>query len=750
MINQLKRFKFIFILFLNSAFSTSFSWAQKSERLISFVNPFIGTGGHGHTFPGATTPFGMVQLSPDNGTQGWDWCSGYHYSDSVIAGFSHTHLSGTGIGDLADISVQPGIGNKTDTAAIKYLFSHEDEKASPGYYKVLLKEPGIMAELTASSHTGLHQYTFPEAKSAFLRFDLGFKINWDRPTDTYIKMLDDRTIVGYRMSTGWAKDQRVYFAAKLSKPVSDFKIMNEGTNIAGKEIKAKDVMAYLFFSTKKDEKILMRVGLSSASIEGALKSLETSPGFDFNATRAAAENLWEKELSKIKFEATDKDKKEIFYTGLYHTMMAPNIFGDGNNQFKSPNGKNLTSTNYTRYTVFSLWDTFRAANPLYTLIQQKRTSDFVRTLVEYQLESGQLPIWELHGNETYTMTGYHAVPVVADAILKDFKGFNYEKAYTAIKASAMQNIRGTDNYRKYGYLPIEKGGWSVTVTLEYAFDDWCIAQVAKKLGKTDDYKEFTKRAGFYANLFDKQTGFMRGKYENGKWITPFDPYYSEHSDKGQYIEGTAWQHSWFVPHDVQGMINLFGSKEAFSNKLDSLFTVSSKMTGENASPDASGFIGQYAHGNEPSHHIAYLNNYSGEAWKTQQRVRNITDSMYRAQPDGLAGNEDCGQMSAWYVFSAMGFYPVNPSSGIYVIGSPVADRVELNFENGKKFIVTAKNNSKTNIYIKEAKLNGKPLKETFITHKDLLAGGELSFEMSDKPNKKWGTNNVPPSMSAKK
>ncbi|POY35021.1 alpha-mannosidase [Solitalea longa] len=736
-----------FFLMLLMAISVSQVFAQQKSKRIDYVNPFIGTGGHGHTYPGATVPFGMVQLSPDNGSQGWDWVSGYHYTDSLITGFSHTHLSGTGIGDLADISVMPTL-KLVDSAKILEHFSHSREKASPGYYSVLLDDSKIKVELTASQNVGWHRYTFPESEIATIRFDLGFAINWDSPVETYLKIENDSTVVGYRKSKGWADDQWVFFAAQLSKKILGFSVVKDGKESGFKAERGKKVVTSLIFATTENEQVIMKVALSSANIEGALKALEAEKGWGFDKTRKNAEQTWEKELAKIDVSGTDENKT-IFYTALYHTYVAPTLFSDLNGNYKGPNGQVNQAKGFMDYSVFSLWDTFRAANPLYTLVQPERVPDFINSFLAFYKESGLLPVWPLAGNETNCMTGYHAVPVVADAILKGFKGFDYELAYEAMKASSMQNIRGTDAYRQYKYLPQDKKDESVTITLEYAYDDWCIAQVAQKLGKTDDYNTYMSRAGYYANLFDKSTGFMRAKNSDGQWVPNFDPYFSEHGAKSQYTEGNAWQHSWFVPHDPQGLINLFGSKEAFVAKLDSLFTVSSEMTGANKSPDVSGFIGQYAHGNEPSHHIAYLYNYAGQPWKSQARVREILRTMYTAKPDGLSGNEDCGQMSAWYVLSSMGIYPVNPASGVYVFGSPILNSAKINLGNGRTFAINAVNNSKENIYIQSASLNGKPYNKTYITHSDMLKGGVLVFTMGKTPNKKFGTDEkaIPPAMS---
>lgn len=706
--------------------------AFSQKKVTDYVDPFIGTAAHGHTYPGAALPFGMVQLSPDAGTSGWDWCSGYNYSDTAIQGFSHTHLSGTGIGDLCDISVLPMINKEPSADLIKSRFSHKQEKASPGYYAVKLKDFNIDAALTTTLHCGLHQYTFPKSDKAIIRFDLGFAINWDSPVECSFKQIDDHTFVGYRYSTGWAKDQKIYFAVQLSKPVTGLTLFADKIKTPGHAATAKDVKACLQFATTDNEKVLMKVALSAANIEGALAGLNEIKDWNFTAVKQAAENEWEKELSKIKAKSDNSATLQTFYTALYHSMLAPNRFDDAAGNYKGVKGNVVKGDNI--YTVESLWDTFRANNPLFTLTQTNRVADIVNSFLSFYKQTGLLPVWDLQFNETNCMTGYHAVPIVADAILKDIKGFNYDTAFAAMKASAMQNIRGTNFYRQYGYLPQDKMGSSVTITLEYAYDDWCIAQVAAKLNKQDDYATFMKRSKGWEYLFDTVTGFARPKNSDGSWVTPFDPYYSEHdADKAAYTEGNAWQHSWFVPQDIPGLISKLGGNEKFVQKLDSLFTVSSQLKGENTSPDISGLIGQYAHGNEPSHHIAYLYNYAGMPWKTAERIKYICTTLYTNKPDGLCGNEDCGQMSAWYVWSALGFYPVNAASGIYAMGTPALKESVLTLSTGKTFKITAENLTDKNIYIASAKLNGKPCDKSFITHKDILAGGELVLTMSNKP-----------------
>jgi len=710
-----------------------------AQKLTSYVDPFIGTGGHGHTYPGATVPFGMVQLSPDNGVNGWDWCSGYHYSSDSIAGFSHTHLSGTGIGDWCDISVMPANNILKPGEAYKAKFSHDNEQASPGFYNVKLNN-GIQASFTTTERCGLHQYTFPATATPVIRFNLGFHINWDMPTETYIQQLNDSTIVGYRFSKGWADVQRVYFAARTSVRVKELRLSAASQALEGKEAKGRGTQAQLIFTNTNGKPILLKVALSTVSTDKAVLALTEIWGWNFDKVRADAESLWEKELEKVQVKSNDEKLKKVFYTALYHTCLAPVLYSDADGSYQNAKGQILKMPNGQRYTEFSLWDTFRALNPLFTLTQPERLPDLINTMMVFYRENDLLPIWDLSTWETNTMTGYHAIPVVADAILKNVKGFNVEEAYEALKKSAMQNIRGTDVYRQYGYVPQDKYGSSVTVTVEYAYDDWCIAQVAKKLGRTSDYNTFMKRAASWKNLFDAGTGFIRAKNSDGKWVTPFDPYLSEHDgDKAMYTEGNAWQHSFFVPHDVKGLAKAHGSNAKFIQKLDSLYSVSSEIKGENKSPDVSGLIGQYAHGNEPSHHIAYMYSFVGAPWETQERVRMIVDSMYHDQPDGYAGNEDCGQMSAWGVWSIMGLYPANPSSGQYVFGSPMLDEAVLTLPGKNKMTIRAKNVGKDKPYIQNVTLNGQPYTKTFIDHNTLLKGGTMEFTMGAKPNKLFGT-----------
>lgn len=728
---------------------------ESGDMLVSNVNPFIGTGGHGHTYPGAALPFGMVQLSPDNGTSGWDWCSGYHITDSVIAGFSHLHLSGTGIGDLADISVLPVNGEvHPDTAKggeatmQKYWsrFSHTSEKAEPGYYSVYLKDPKVRAELTTTLRTGFHRYTFDAGTRPAIAFDLGFHINWDHPLQGMIRVSEEGLITGYRHSSGWARDQIIYFAARFNKPFTAFHLISGGRQVDSTSVTGTVVQGVFDFQPEETEPILLKVGLSTADIAGAVNSLNGEiQGWDFDEVQQNALETWERQLNRVRVKSSNPVNMKIFYTALYHVLLEPALYSDRNGNYTGPDHKVHSTVDYNRYTVFSLWDTFRAAHPLYTVIYFEEVQGLINSMLSFYRESGLLPVWELHGNETNTMIGYHSIPVIADAILKGFGGFDAEEAFEAMKKSSMQDREGLKYYREYGYVPAELETESVSKTLEYAYDDWCIAAVAKHLGHKADFEVYAKRAENYKNLFDPVTRFMRGKLQDGTWRTPFDPLYSKHGFS-DYTEGNAWQYSWFVPHDVQGLIGLMGGNEQFAGKLDSLFNSKEKVKGAQASPDISGLIGQYAHGNEPSHQIAYLYNYAGKPWKTQAMVRRIMKEMYRAEPDGLSGNEDCGQMSAWYIFSAMGFYPVNPAQGIYVLGSPVFDEVSYGTGKGKRFRVIAHDNTAENVYIQKAQLNGKPLKRSYIYHRELMKGGILELWMGNRPNKElWtDTGSFPP------
>ncbi len=708
----------------------AFTSLAHSQKLTNYVDPFLGTGGHGHVYPGATIPFGMVQLSPDNGDEGWDWCSGYHYSSNTIAGFSHTHLSGTGIGDWCDISVLP----LTDTSLIrkekiKIPFLHKNETAKPGFYSVRLNND-IKCELTAAKRTGFHRYTFPD-KEGWLRFDMGFQINWDKTTEGVLRLLNDSTIVGCRYSTGWAKGQKVYFAARFNSSIQSLVFINDSIR-TGNEAIGNKVKAALKFNTAVPLEV--RVSISTVNIEKALVELNQSNGERFDITAKKADALWEAELQKIKINTNDKNFATKFYSSLYRTCMAPVVNSDADGAYQTHNNlqKNFTKSK-EKYTVFSQWDVFRALNPLFTITQTNRLPDMINSMLQLYEDNGLLPVWDLSTWEANTMTGYHSVPIIADAILKNIKGFDYNMAYEAMNKSAFQKERGTPAYIQYGYLPQDKHGWSVTMTLEYAFDDWCIAQVAKKLNKPADYDLFMKRAGSYKQLFDASTGFMRAKDSKGKFIEPFDPLLSEHGFDGQYIEGTAWQHSFFVPHDVEGLAKLYGGKEQLVKKLDDLFAASSELHGENTSADVSGLIGQYAHGNEPSHHIIYMYTALGHPEKTAKWIKVVTDSMYKTGPDGLTGNDDCGQMSAWYIWSALGMYSMNPASGQYVFGYPLIEKATIQLPNNKQLHISTKNSNKQNgkqQFVKAIFLNNQKISSNYLTHQQLLAGGNLVFELN--------------------
>ncbi|MFY7995780.1 MAG: GH92 family glycosyl hydrolase [Sediminibacterium sp.] len=696
-----------------------------SQRYTKWVDPFLGTGGHGHTYPGATTPFGMVQLSPDNGTEGWDWCSGYHYSSDSIAGFSHTHLNGTGIGDWCDISFQP-LKDTTgaDERFMKHAFQHSNEKAFPGYYRVRLNN-GISCELAASSHCGLQRYQFGQG-TRWMRIDLGFHINWDKTTAAFIQIINDSTVVGYRYSTGWAKNQRVYFAARFNQPIRFSRFIG-ASKASLREAEGNDLKLLLQLGGK-EESVLIRTGISSVSSEKALQALGEIRDKAFDQVVKEAEAAWEKELRRIQIDTSDRAFATRFYTALYRTCLSPSLYSDADGTYRNQDNRVYQMpAGQARYTIFSLWDTFRALNPLYTLTQPKRLPDMINSMLRFYDENGLLPVWDISTWEANTMTGYHAIPVLADAILKNLGGFDVEKAYTAMRKSAFQQQRGTPDYIKYGYLPQDKHGWSVTITLEYAFDDWCIAQVARKLGKMDDYTMFMNRSKSYRPLFDAATGFMRAKNSRGEFLPNFDPLLSEHGFDGQYIEGTAWQHSFFVPHDVQGFAELMGGKNQLVKKLDDLFSAPSELHGENTSVDVTGLIGQYAHGNEPSHHIIYMYSALGHREKAAKWIKVVADSMYKNGPDGLTGNDDCGQMSAWYIWTSLGMYPMNPASGEYVVGYPLVDQATLLLPNGKQLKIRTIGRRHPGDFVQKVLLNGKLVTAVHITHAQLLAGGELIY-----------------------
>lgn len=726
-----------------AALVTPVASLRAANDFTGHVDPFIGSGGHGHVFVGASVPFGAVQVGPANFHQGWDWCSGYHFSDDVLAGFSHLHLGGTGIADLGDILLMPytgelatGPGSRKDPdAGYASRYRHDREQARPGFYAVDLLDHDVHVELTATERVGLHRYRFPADRRAHLAIDLQFENGGGRVVESRLRRVDETTVVGYRRSKGWAKDQRVFFALKSSKPFAEFRIFRGDLAVGGESAEGQGLRAIGTYEGSPGE-VLVRVGISPVSEENALANLEKEAGTtDFDAIAAAAKAAWNDQLGRIQIEADDRTKR-IFYTALYHTMIAPALFNDHNGDYRGADGEIHRNPGFDTYTIFSLWDTYRAAHPLFTLTQPERVGQFTQTMLAIRDQQGKLPVWHLMGNETDTMVGYHAVPVLVDAYFKGLLDADPERAFEAIKNSAMQDERGLDAVKEIGYIPAEKGSESVAMAMEYAIDDWCIAQMAKALGKPEDDEYFSKRAKAYGEYFDPITKFMRGKLSDGTWREPFDPVASSHR-RDDYCEGNGWQYLWLVPQDPEGLIDLLGGDEAFGEKLDQLFAVES-VKSEGASADISGLIGQYAHGNEPGHHTTYLYAFVGQQWKTAKLVRQILTTLYSDQPDGLSGNEDCGQMSAWYVFSAMGIYPVNPVAGVYVFGSPIVDKATIAVPGGKSFTIVAKNNSPVNLFIQSVELNGKPYGKSYITHPDIIAGGELTFVMGPEPNKAFG------------
>ncbi len=714
-----------------------------SQDVIQYVNPYIGTGGHGHVFFGANVPFGAVQLGPENLSEGWDWCSGYNYSDSTIIGFSHTHLSGTGIGDLGDILIMPTTGDLVmNKGSIKNpgnfsLFSHADEKVSPGYYSVKLKRYKIRAELTASTRVGFHRYTFPASKVSHIIIDLVQGIGWDKPTYGYIKKLNDSTLVGYRFSKGWAADQRIYFAAVFSKSFKSIELFKNGEVQAGDVTMSDSVKAAVNFSTAEGETIELKVGLSPVNTENALMNIAAEiPGWDFDKVKEDAAAVWNKELGKVVIKTNDAKAKEIFYTSLYHCFIAPSVFNDVNGDYYGTDKEVHLHAPFTNLTTFSLWDTYRCENSLLTILQPKMVSEIINSMLAIYQQQGRLPVWHLMANETNTMPGNSATQVLADACLKGITGFDTTLAYEAAKKTAMLDNRGLKYVKQYGFIPADSMVESVAMGLEYAIADGCTALMAKRMGKDDDYNYFKKRSEYYKNYYDSTVHFMRGRISETQWREPFSPFISRHM-KDDFTEGNAWQYTWLVPQDVHGLIRLLGGEKKFTKKLDSLFTVHGDM-GKEASSDITGLIGQYAHGNEPSHHITYLYTYAGQPWKTAEKVRFILDSLYSANPDGLSGNEDVGQMSAWYVMSALGFYPVHPAGGIYVFGSPLFDEASINVGNGKHFVMKVKNNSLRNRYIQKIKLNHTKYTRAYISYSDIMNGGELEIVMGKKPSATWG------------
>ena len=717
-------------------FSCSEASNQKQD-LAQYVNPFIGTGGHGHTYPGAVAPFGMIQNSPDTRMDSWDGCSGYHISDTTILGFSLTHLTGTGCNDYGDFRFVPITGKPAfDSKDYCSSFRHENESARAGYYSVILDDYNIKVELTASERAAMQRYTFPQTDEAHLIIELQeSNLSAETIHESFITIESDNAISGFRRTGYWASDQYLYFYAEFSKPFTGYGICSDDIEHPDmKHAEGKDLQAWLDFDATDGQPIVMRVATSAVDVEGAKRNLVSEvKDFDFDAMSQNTYNYWNDELNRIQINTVvNEDDKDIFYTSLYHCFIVPNLFSDADGRYRA-HDKKIYQSDSPRYTIFSLWDTFRTEHPLLNLIQRERSVDIINTFINNYETGGLLPVWELAANETFCMIGYHAIPVIADAYFAGIEGIDYEKALEAMVNSANQDIFGLNCYKEYGFIPSNCEGESVSKTLEYAYDDWCIARLAEALGKQDIADEFYQRAQYYKNLYDPSTKFFRGK-RNGCFVTPFDPTQVNF----MLTEANTWQYNFFVPQDINTHIDMMGGEKAYDRKLNELFNSSSEMTGRVQS-DITGLIGQYAHGNEPSHHMAYLYNYLGKPTKTQKLVNKIMYELYTDQADGLCGNEDCGQMSAWYVMSAMGFYPVTPASGYYVIGVPHFEEMVLNLENGKTFTVVANNLSRENRYIESVKLNGKNLDRSYIYFEEVYNGGELEFEMTNKRNSTWAT-----------
>ena len=721
------------------------SCQENKQDLVKYVNPFIGTGGHGHTYPGVSAPFGMVQLSPDTRLEGWDGCGGYHFSDSIIYGFSHTHLSGTGISDYADVLLMPTTGKiqltngvdeaKINNAPINDLgyaskFSHKNEIAQAGYYQVLLDDYNINVELTSSIRTGMHRYTYPKNEDANVILDLKHR---DKLLDYKINIIDSQTITGFRYSTEWARDQRIYFTLKFSIPFLNQITEAELNSEYGGFNNEKNVLALSF--GKISEPLEIKASISAVDIDGAIGNLSEISDWDFDRLKTEAQNTWNNELKKIEITTNSKSKKEIFYTALYHSSLNPNTYNDLNGNYLGMDF-NKHYTNDKHYTIFSLWDTFRATHPLFTIINVEKTNEFIRTLLRQYQDGGRLPIWELAANYTDCMIGYHAIPVIVDAYIKGIRDWDANLALEAMINSAQNNKFGLEAYKKNGFIKASDEPESVSKNLEYAYDDWCIAIMADSLGQDSIAEIFYKRAQYYKNLYDPKSGFFRGK-NAFSWFGPFKP----EEVNFNYTEANAWQYSLFTPQDISGHIDLKGGKENYEQHLDSMFLSKIKTTGRHQ-PDVTGLIGQYAHGNEPSHHMAYLYNYIGKPSKTQKYVAKILNEQYSEHPDGLSGNEDCGQMSSWYVFSSLGFYPVTPGHEYYAIGTPLFKKGKINLENNNSFTIKAKNISDKNIYIQAAKLNGQEYNKSYLHHSTILNGGEIEFIMGNKPSN-WGENEIP-------
>lgn len=709
---------------------------SQKENPVDFIDPFIGTGFHGHTYPGATVPFGAVQLSPDTRAGNWDACAGYHYDDSTITGFSHTHLSGTGCIDLGDLLIRPttqSIDLSKKTICTPTVFRHEDEKAEAGYYAVLLHEEGIRAELTATAHTGVHRYTFPKESTPTVIVDLKHSLDNEHIYESSLQVVNPHEITGMRNTRGWSDNQRIYFVIQCSQPFEKATLVSNQKALEGKEAEGTDLQALLKFKDHTSEPIVMKVGLSIVSVENARENLQAEvEGFDFDAVKQAAYHTWNDAVSAIKVEGGTEEQKTNFYTALYHSMVVPNVVSDVNGQYRRHDQTiGQLPQGAVQYSTFSLWDTFRAWNPMMTLIDTTLVTNMIHSFLHIYDASGELPLWPLSAGETGTMIGYHSASVIADAYMKGIRGFDAEKALEALVVSSEKNQKGADYYISKGFIPSNIKKESISCLLEFAYDDWCIAQLAQALGKQEIYDTYIRRSQQYLNVFDGATRFFRPKRMDGNWETPFNP-----NEVGRaYTEATAWQYRFFVPHDVNGMVQLFGGKEAFTSALDDIFHTDAQVDGDLV--DITGLIGQYAHGNEPSHHIAYLYNYIGQPWKTQAMTRRLLDEMYAPTPEGIVGNEDCGQMSAWYILSSLGLYAVCPGSNEFTFTTPLFEKATLQLANGKTLTITA-NHPEKNLYIDKVELNGKEIETNFVTYEQLMGGGELHFSLTDQPNRKRG------------
>ncbi len=738
----------------------------KQEDPLQWVDARIGTGGHGHTFPGAALPFGMVQLSPDTFNDGWDWCSGYHVSDDSIMGFSHTHLSGTGCGDLLDFLVMAGTGDaklvpgdrRSPEQGYRSRFDHADERMEPGYYSVLLKDYNIRAELTATERAGFHRYTFPASDKAYLILDLqhGYGPGEGPVTSAELKQTAPGTLVGGHRTSAWGKNRHAYFALTVSKKPERIVFFSDDKEVsapsAGAQIEGKNLKAVLYFKTKANETILVKTGISGVDADGAAKNVAAEiTGWDFNKVRAAVKAIWRKQISKIRVQGQNETHKRIFYTALYHMSLGPMLFDDVDGRYRGmDNEVHTLPAGQHQFSTFSLWDTFRAAHPAYTLFERERVPLWVNTLMRMAEQSpAGMPVWPLMSTETGTMTGYHSAAVISEACSKGFTGIDYQKAYQLMmKRSMIDDYRGLGYYRKLHFIPADKEEESVSKTFEYCYDDWSIAHVARKLGKNDDAQMLVTRSTNYRNYYDASTGFMRPKLEDGNWTSPFNPIDLGHSKKWRdYTESNAWQTTFGIQHDAAGLIKLYGGNEAFVKKLDGLFNAAPDLPAD-APPDIAGMVGQYAHGNEPSHHISYLYVYAGAPYKTQARVRSLLETMYAAEPNGMQGNEDVGQMSAWYLLSALGFYPVDPVSGNYVLGSPLFDSASVQLGGGKTLDIVVERKDPAHQYVQSFTLNGKPQQRVWFHHSDIADGGKLVYVMGPEPNTKLGADeaSLPPSL----